>query len=150
MKDWLKQTIIDKSRTFLAQGKEVQPMFFGADAKGKVLVVPFGEFLNSEAGKDRAVALGRALVKSHQLELTALVYEAWLSTLKTLKPGMRPSQDRHRQELLIITLETCSTLEVTTIPIKNRRLQLSEVENLEEVETRFRFFVTHEPPPLAA
>ena len=44
MKDWLRQTIIDKSRTFLRQGKEVQPMFFGTNAEGKLLVVPFSKF----------------------------------------------------------------------------------------------------------
>ena len=105
---------------------------------------------NNEAGKDRAVAVGRGLVKAHLLELTALVYEAWLSKVETLKPGMRPSQDPNRQELLIITLETLTDLEVVTIPIKNRRLQLSESDTLKEVDTRFRFFTAHEPTPLAA
>ena len=150
MKDWLKQTIIDKSRLFLTEGKEVQPMFFGADAEGKLIVVPFSQFMQSEAGKDRAVAVGRGLVKTHRLELTALVYEAWVSTADMLESGIRPSQDPKRQELLIITLETPTDLEVTTIPIKNRRLQLADIDTLQEVETRFRFFVSFEPPPLVA
>ena len=150
MKDWLKQTIIAKSRTFLAEGKEVQPMFFGADAEGKLIVVPFTQFMQSEAEKDRAVAVGRELVKTHKLELTALVYEAWVSTADMLESGIRPSQDPKRQESLIITLETRRNIEVISIPIENRRLKLSKTASFKEINTRFRFFVPHEPLPLAA
>ena len=149
MKDWLKQTITRKASSLLVEGKEVEPTFFGVNAQKKVFVMPLGELFSSETGMNRAVALGQGLVQKHRLTLTALVYEAWLSKVD-LKPGRRPRQDPQHKELLILMLETPDDLEVTTVPIKNRKLQLNERTILEEVDTRFRFFDTFEPPPLAA
>ena len=146
MKDWLTQTIIEKSQAFLAAGQEVQPIFFGVRPQGNLLVVPFSRFFRSEAGKEQAVALGRLLVKTHQLHLTALVHEAWLNKVKHPRPNQGPA----RQEILIIILETPFELEVTTIPICQRRLELAQMQVLTEAETRFRFFGGGDLPPLAA
>lgn len=150
MKDWLKQIIIQKACSFLIKGEEVTPTLFGVNARGRVFVMTLGELFKSETGKDRAVALGQELVRQQRLTLTALVYEAWLSSAVNLKPGMRPSRDPQRQERLILMLETSTDLEVSSIPIKNRKLHLSKRTTLENVSTRFRFFTTREPPPLAA
>ena len=146
MKDGLKQMIIEKSQQFLAAGQQVQPMFFGVKPAGDVWVVPFARFFRNEDGKEQAVALGRTLVKTHQLHLTALVHEAWLSKVK----HVRPSQDPARQEILIIILETPFELELTTIPICQRRLELRRMEVLSDIETRFRFFERSTVSPLAA